>query len=178
MKPTKPFNCPTLLAVVQKPFLTDSGEFCKLAPLIYLDGEYPRTEEFRNDGEVWWMLTPRTRGFAEPGRVVVAQLERAVRFDEQDEDKSSVQAVIDSIRDPGEGRCFPSYSPGPQRSLLSAGFRRVISHGVNLAAFGACIRPLAIELLRTLPCDRGRGIRSWRWSVQIGSPRRGEEQGV
>lgn len=105
MKP-KPFHCPTLLVVAQRPFQTDSGEFCKLAPLIYLDGDYTRKEEFLNDGEVWWMLTPRTRGFAEPGRVVVAQLERAIRFDETDPEKSGVQAEINSIRDPGKDDVF------------------------------------------------------------------------
>ncbi|MFO0963728.1 MAG: hypothetical protein U0625_12620 [Phycisphaerales bacterium] len=133
MKP-KPFHCPTLLVVVQKPFLTDSGEFCKLAPLIYLDGDYPRPEEFLNDGEVWWMLTPRTRGFAEPGRIVVAQLERAVRFDERDEDKSSVQAVIDSIRDPGKDDVFqvirmdPSEASSPQDFVESFRIAATLRH--------------------------------------------------
>ena len=105
MKP-KPFDRPTLLVVVQKPFQAETGEFCKLAPLIYLDGNYPQTDDFRNDGEVWWMLTPRTRGFAEPGRIVVAQLEAAKVFDDTDPNKSSVQAKIDSIRDPGKEDVF------------------------------------------------------------------------
>lgn len=40
-------------------------------------GERTRTADFRNDGEVWWMLINQTRPFAKPGVLVTAELEDA-----------------------------------------------------------------------------------------------------
>lgn len=97
---TKPFDTRLIMMVAQKWFDTvDGNQFCKLIPIVYVDGTPPEVEHFPNDGEVWWMLTAPTARLAEPGRLVVANLERAVRFDEDDPNSSYVQVVRDSVRE-------------------------------------------------------------------------------
>ena len=65
------------LIVCQQPFHTQTesalisggptNTFCKLAPLMTVNGEKTRQNDFGNDGEVWWMLINQTRPFAKSG---------------------------------------------------------------------------------------------------------------
>ncbi len=89
-----------LLLVAQQPFSAAEWSFCKFLPIRYLNGALPHSSEFKNDGEVWWMLNNRTRLLAQPGRLLVGRLERAIAFDERDQTKSSIQVEIDSVREP------------------------------------------------------------------------------
>jgi hypothetical protein len=98
--PQGPIGQLALLLVAQQPFSSATSSFCKLLPIRYMNGGLPHSSEFKNDGEVWWMLNNRTRLFAQPGRLLVGRLEHANAFDEWDQTKSSIQVEIDSIREP------------------------------------------------------------------------------
>jgi len=67
------------LAVAQRPFEAGTGgvvnSFALLKPVLHEDGQPVSDEEFPDMGYVWWMLRPGTRGFAEPGRLLLATLE-------------------------------------------------------------------------------------------------------
>jgi hypothetical protein len=99
-----PLNSQMLLMVAQKPFSTQFDTFCKLIPIAFLDD--PQTavdiDDFRNDGEIWWMLTDRTVALAEPGRLVTAVLENAIKYEKDNPDSSEFQVKRDSVREPRE----------------------------------------------------------------------------
>ena len=60
---TKPNDKRLIMMVAQQSFETaDLNRFCKLIPIVYVDGTKPAAAEFPNDGEIWWMLTAKTRG--------------------------------------------------------------------------------------------------------------------
>ncbi len=78
-------NVPLIMMVAQKPFTPYAGgRFCKLAPVIWADGEEALPADFPNDGEVWWMLTTQTENLAQPGRLVMGPISEAHRFHEDD----------------------------------------------------------------------------------------------
>lgn len=91
----QPFNIHTESALLSG---GPTNTFCKLAPLMTSAGEKVRTEDFRNDGEVWWMLINQTRQFAKPGVLVTADLEEAPSADKSSPTASLRQAVRDSVR--------------------------------------------------------------------------------
>ncbi len=86
-----------VLAVAQRPFESNGHTFCTLAPVMHEGGMVVSTEDFPRCGLVWWMLRAGTSGFAEPGRLVMAQLEEAVRWDPDDENSMYYQALIPSV---------------------------------------------------------------------------------
>lgn len=98
-----------IMMVAQKPFEFSSetnaykNSFCKLIPIAYIDEynqiSFPDEADFPNDGEVWWMLTPQTRGFAKPGTLVVGKIEKATSFDADKPDASQFQVVKESIQE-------------------------------------------------------------------------------
>lgn len=86
-----------VLAVAQLPFETGSREFATLIPLSTLDGRAlaDLRGNFPTNGDIWWMLTPQTKVFAEPGRLVIATLEAA--REQERTDKAFYQIVPDSM---------------------------------------------------------------------------------
>lgn len=87
-----------IMMVAQQPFEVGLNQFCKLAPLAYLDGTPASYLDFPNDGEIWWMLTLQSARLAEPGTLVMGNAEGAMRFDALDPDSSRYQAVRESVR--------------------------------------------------------------------------------
>jgi hypothetical protein len=88
------------MMVAQEPFETsDMNQFCKLVPVVYLDGGRPQPGDFPNEGEIWWMLTPYTARLAEPGHLLSGMIEDAVRYDEHDPTSSQFQARRDSVEE-------------------------------------------------------------------------------
>lgn len=100
--PKDPLDSHMLLMVAQKPFSTQFDTFCKLIPIAFLDDPQSPIDidDFQNDGEVWWMLTDRTVALAEPGRLVTAVLENAIKYEEDNPDSSEFQVKRDSVREP------------------------------------------------------------------------------
>jgi hypothetical protein len=99
-----PLNSQMLLMVAQKPFSTQFDTFCKLIPIAFLDDPLAAVDidDFQNDGEIWWMLTDRTVALAEPGRLVTAVLENAIKYEKDNPDSSEFQVKRDSVREPRE----------------------------------------------------------------------------
>jgi hypothetical protein len=87
-----------IMAVAQAPFESNYNSFCKLVPLLYLNGLPASPEEFPNDGEIWWMLTVTSAHLAVPGRLIVGYLEESVRYDENNPVSSRYQVVRDEVR--------------------------------------------------------------------------------
>jgi hypothetical protein len=89
-----------LLMVAQQPFSPGYDTFCKLIPIAFLGDPHARIDvaDFPNDGEVWWMLTDRTAALAEPGRLVTAVLENAIKYEKENPDASEFQVKRDSCR--------------------------------------------------------------------------------
>lgn len=87
-----------IMAVAQQPFTSDLNQFCKLVPLADLDGNRATPGEFPNDDEIWWMLTAQTAALAEPGNLVVGDIEDATRYSADDPNSSAYQVVRDSVR--------------------------------------------------------------------------------
>lgn len=89
-----------IMMVAQVPFQTpDMNQFCKLIPIAYVDGVRPPPESFPNDGEIWWMLTAHTSHLAEPGRLVVGEIEPSVRYETEKPDSSRYQVIRESVQD-------------------------------------------------------------------------------
>lgn len=89
-----------IMMVAQAPFeVADMNQFCKLLPVVYVDGRTVSPAEFPNDGEIWWMLTATTSRLAIPGQLVVGGIESAVRFDINDNESSRVQAQRESVQE-------------------------------------------------------------------------------
>ncbi len=95
----KPYDTRLIAVVAQHPFEHNFNRFCKLAPIVYADGERTVPEDFPNDGEIWWMLSAQSAGLATPGRLVSCSVEDAREMDEFDPTKSLFQAVRDSVND-------------------------------------------------------------------------------
>lgn len=96
----KPYDTRLIMMVSQMPFETsDLKKFCKLLPMVYVDGARTSAADFPNDGEIWWMLTARTAPLAISGKLVVGTIENAVRYVESDSTSSSYQAQRDSVRE-------------------------------------------------------------------------------
>jgi hypothetical protein len=85
-----------IAAVGQAPFSLENGQFCKLVPLMYEDGEEVREADFCNDGEIWWMLTNLTAPLAIPGKLLRIEVEEAPNFRKDERDNSMYQACRDS----------------------------------------------------------------------------------
>lgn len=88
------------LVVTQRPFEHegDNGvmnSFLSLQPILLEDGSPAQESDFPDNGSVWWMLRPGTRGFAEPGRLLIGALEEAKSAGEAN--KSWYQVRLDSI---------------------------------------------------------------------------------
>jgi energy-coupling factor transporter ATP-binding protein EcfA2 len=96
---SKPYDTRLIMMVAQEPFQFEENRFCKLIPIVYVDGTRARASDFPNDGEVWWMLTGRTEHLAEPGRLVAAVVEDAVRHDRNDPASSFYQVSRDTVQD-------------------------------------------------------------------------------
>ena len=94
---TKPYDTRLLTMVAQEPFDHDVNRFCKLVPIVYVDGARAPASDFPNDGEIWWMLTARTGPLARPGNILVGTVEDAMRFDASSPDSSQYQAERDAI---------------------------------------------------------------------------------
>lgn len=96
-----------VFAVAQLPFETESREtsvvnmFGTLVPLLDSDGraldQQALRAQFPNRCLAWWLLRPGARAFAEPGRLVSAYVEPAVRFDRGDPDKDAFQVIVDTV---------------------------------------------------------------------------------
>lgn len=87
-----------VMVVAQRPFRINTNEFCKTLPVLSDSGEKLSPSDFPNDGEIWWMLTPQTKGLAIPGRLILGQTETAIGFKPDDPYNSSIQIVRDSPR--------------------------------------------------------------------------------
>jgi len=66
-----------IMVVGQLPFQAGNGDFCTLLPLLMADGTKAEREDFPDNGDIFWMLRPATRHFAEPGRLVRGRLEKS-----------------------------------------------------------------------------------------------------
>jgi hypothetical protein len=95
---SKPYDTRLIAVVAQYSFETNFNRFCKLVPLVYVDGERTGPEDFPNDGELWWMLSAQSAELATPGRLLSCMVEDARDGDEFDPTKSLFQATRDSVR--------------------------------------------------------------------------------
>lgn len=86
-----------IMAVGQKPFFAGGNEFCTLVPVISENGRRGKPELFPNSGLVWWMVRSGAKGWAQPGRLVVTNLEPSLVYDETDPTKHLYQADADGI---------------------------------------------------------------------------------
>ena len=125
----KPYDTRLIMMVSQLPFETqDMNQFCKLIPIVYIDGVRASETDFPNDGEIWWMLNARTASLAVPGKLVVGIVEDAIRYEEADPTSSSFQVQRDSIReldlnDGIEVLAIPNKAVDNMQDLVSSGFR-------------------------------------------------------
>jgi hypothetical protein len=125
-----------IFAVAQRPFEIESGtgiqnQFCALLPLFDPDGVPANPQDFPDNGDVWWMLRPGTRGLAEPGRLVTAVLEESVKFGSPG--LAQYQANVDSVtaihgRDYVEIIDIPAHAISEVRDLISTTFRHTLDH--------------------------------------------------
>lgn len=88
-------NKRVFFAVGQRPFEVQSNTFATLIPLLHEDGAVARPDEFAHMGDVWWMLRPQTRPFAEPGRVLVGRLQTSPHH--RDTKKAVYQVEVGTI---------------------------------------------------------------------------------
>lgn len=122
-----------IMAVAQQPFSADLNQFCKLVPVMYLDGTQPNRDEFANDGQVWWMVTAQTASLTEPGHLVVGDLEEARRYDPDDPMSSRYQVIRESVRVVDfkvglELLTVPGDAIDSIEGLVSADYRLPVSH--------------------------------------------------
>ena len=85
------------MTVAQVPFEIGANTFGTLAPMVLDDGSLAEESDFPNNGLVWWMLQDRTRGFAQPGRIVTGVLERSLAGDSDDPGKQYYQVDLHSV---------------------------------------------------------------------------------
>ena len=130
----KPYDTRLIAVVAQEKFEVEFNQFCKLVPVMYVDGTRPSPGDFPNDGEVWWMLTAQTSPYAQPGCLVSCQVEDAREFDEHDPHKSRFQAQRESVRglNPKEDGLeildIPAYAMDGIQDLVSGGYRMKLDH--------------------------------------------------
>lgn len=115
------------MMVAQMPFELSYNKFCKLVPVVHPDGSKPVAEDFPNDGEVWWMLAPHTTHLAEPGRLVVGELEPAPQFVSHDTASSRFQVLRHTVRELGLADGFevielPGDALNSIQDVVSGGF--------------------------------------------------------
>jgi hypothetical protein len=98
---TKPYDTRLIMMVAQEPFLAGEyqNQFCKLIPVAYVDGEIPDPADFPNDGEIWWMLTVQSAMLAQPGRLIVGQIEDAQRYEQFNPESSQYQVKLHSVQE-------------------------------------------------------------------------------
>ncbi|MDF7800014.1 hypothetical protein P4C99_11115 [Pontiellaceae bacterium B1224] len=85
-----------IAAVAQPAFTLDNGSFCKLRPVLFEDGAEALSEEFPNEGEIWWMLNNFTSHLASPGKLIQVELEESPNFSKVDRTSSMYQAKRDT----------------------------------------------------------------------------------
>ncbi len=126
-----------IFAVAQRPFETagaDSGvlnQFCALLPVFDWNGDIANPQDFPDNGDVWWMLRPGTRGFAEPGRLVTGIIEDSIRKGKTG--KAQFQVSADNVeairgRDYVEIIDIPATSISEARDLIGSAFRLAMNH--------------------------------------------------
>lgn len=154
------------LIVCQQPFHTQTesalisggptNTFCKLAPLMTVNGEKTRQNDFRNDGEVWWMLINQTRPFAKSGVLVTAELEDAPSADKSSPTASLRQAVRESVRKLGADTGYSlisldDFAGTRLEQIIDKSTRSLISYQPTERAFVRClgkvVGPLKVEAL-------------------------------
>jgi hypothetical protein len=87
-----------ICAVAQAPFEVPGGGrlsniFCTVVPLWHEDGEPAHARDFPNNGLIWWKLRPGDVSLAQPGRLISAPVEYALRYSPDDPDKQLYQLV-------------------------------------------------------------------------------------
>lgn len=125
-----------IFAVAQRPFETANengivNHFCSLLPLCDVNGVPASPNDFPDNGDVWWMLRPSTRGLAQPGRLVTAVVEESVKsghsgFAQFQANTETVTAL--SGRDYVEVITIPSNVIKDPRDLIAEGFYHVLDH--------------------------------------------------
>lgn len=92
-----------VFAVAQVPFDATNADtqnintFGTLVPVLDDNGRRAARDDYPQAGLVWWMLRASARAFAEPGRLVSARLEWAVRYDPQDPESHLFQVEFESV---------------------------------------------------------------------------------
>jgi len=154
------------LLVCQQPFQTQTesalisggptNTFCKLAPLMKVSGEKTNSDDFRNDGEVFWMLINQTRPFARPGVLVTSELEEAPGADKASPKASLIQAVRESVRKLGTETGYSllslnDFSGTKLEHIIDKSTRTLITYQPTNHAFVRClgkvIGPLKVEAI-------------------------------
>jgi hypothetical protein len=154
------------LLVCQQPFQTQTesalisggptNTFCKLAPLMKVSGEKTRSDDFRNDGEVWWMLINQTRPFAKSGVLVTADLEDAPNANKASPTDSLIQAVRESVKklsaETGYSLLFLNDFSGTKlEHIIDKSTRSLITYQPTDRAFVRClgkvVGPFKVEAL-------------------------------
>lgn len=131
---TKPYDTRLICVVAQEKFEVDFNQFCKLVPVMCVDGTRPSPDDFPNDGEVWWMLTAQTAQHTQPGKLVSCLVEEAREYDEHDATKSRFQAQRESVRDlePKEDGLemldIPAEAMDSLQDLVSGGYQMKLDH--------------------------------------------------
>src|SRR4051812_22314729 len=91
-----------VFAVAQHSFVPDTTKphnvFCCLKPLFFEEGTPCDPADFPSRGLVWWMLRGHTKALAEPGRLVVGELEAGRNPDAEEFD--AYQVAVDSVKAP------------------------------------------------------------------------------
>ena len=86
-----------LLAVGQDSFEVNGNRFTTLVPIMTLNGDRVRPEEFPNRGLVWFMVSGSLDvKRAQPGRLLVGVIEHSQQFGTSSPDKDHFQVRIDS----------------------------------------------------------------------------------
>lgn len=154
------------LLVCQQPFQTQNesalisggptNTFCKLAPLMKVSGEKTQSDDFRNDGEVWWMLINQTRPFAKSGVLVTADLEDAPKANKASPTDSLIQAVRESVRKLGAETGYSllslnDFAGTKLEHIIDKSARSLITYQPTERAFVRClgkvVGPLKVEAL-------------------------------
>jgi hypothetical protein len=154
------------LIVCQQPFQTQNesalisggptNTFCKLAPLMNVNGEKIEPDDFRNDGEVFWMLINQTRPFARPGVLVTAELEDAPGANKSSATASLRQAIRESIRKLGAETGYSlisleDFAGTRVEQIIDKSTRSLVTYQPTERAFVRClgkvVGPLKVEAL-------------------------------
>jgi hypothetical protein len=125
-----------LLVVAQRPFEAGSERgvtnlFCNLQPLVMENGTRAVPEDFPDNGFVWWLVRSGARGFAEPGRLLLATLEESLASGTSG--KSWYQAHVDNIEPARPSKVIEVVrAPGnwiaDPREIVSSGRQLTLDH--------------------------------------------------